>query len=93
MADVLDVIDHLPDAARLPKCVSGWQPMRRGQLFENGDQWLLAVPINDRHSARKWYYELSVVTICCDEDYFSCEVNDEAWGWDFFDADFGVKLR
>ncbi len=85
---------HVPDECRLPKCVTGWKRFDKSDVFEDGSQLLVAVPINDRHSTkRKWYYEYSVVVVKCDEDFFDLECNDESWGWSIFDVDFYVLLR
>ena len=82
---------HIPDESRLPACVTGWAPIPPDMVFQDGEQWLVAVPV--RHTPRPgWSYELSVVTICCDEHYFAVKCDGEPWGWELSDVDFGVRL-
>ena len=85
---------HIPDKSRLPACVTGWAPITPDMSFADGEQWLMAVAIYSPHSAHPagWFYELSVVTIRCDEAYFSIDCEDEPWGWDLESVDFGVRL-
>lgn len=56
---------------------------------------LVAVPVCVKSSdpGEGWYYELSIVTIHCDEDYFSVDNSDgDPWGWDLTSVDFFVRL-
>lgn len=83
--------NHIPDATRLPKCVTGWMQFSQGELFEDGTKLLTAVPICG--IGDKWHYQYEVVTISCDEDFFNLEdANGDAWGWDLDDCDFYVEL-
>lgn len=36
---------------------------------------------------------MSVVSVRCDEDYFSLECEDEPWGWSDEDVTFWIKLE
>lgn len=86
--------DHTPDASRPPDCVAGWTAIKPDQVFFNGEQWLMAVPIGRHESCNKsWGYEFAVVTIRCDEGYFAMELEDQLWGWRLKDVGFGVRLR
>jgi hypothetical protein len=82
---------HVPDASRLPAAVTGWMPIPADMVFHDGEQWLMAVAVKHRHTPG-WSYELSVVTMCCDEDYFAIQCDGEPWGWSIEDVDFGVRL-
>jgi hypothetical protein len=84
--------EHIPDASRLPACVTGWKAVDPKRLLEDGTQILAAVPICGR--GETWYYEFSVVVIRCDEGYFELETSyGDAWGWDLDSIDFYVELK
>lgn len=83
---------HTPDASRLPDCVTGWAEIKPDQVFYDGEQWLMAVPVRNRHTPSKWHYEFSIVTMCCDEEYLAMEVDGSPWGWELESVDFGVRL-
>ena len=84
--------EHVPDSSRLPSCVTGWKPSGILDEFYDGSQLLVAVPI--RGNAGKWYYELSVVSVSCDSEYFNVQLsNGEDWGWELSDCDFYVELQ
>lgn len=85
--------EHVPDASRLPSCVTGWKEVDPTRLWEDGTQILVAVPVCSRRDD-SWYYELEVVVIRCDEGYFDLETNaGDAWGWELGDIDFYVELK
>lgn len=85
---------HVPDATRLPNCVTGWKEMSESDLFEDGMQLLVAVPIVYEYGKDGWHYSYEVVTIHCDEHYFDVEdANGDPWGWDMTDVDFYVVLK
>ena len=82
---------HVPDANRLPACVTGWKEVDPKRLWEDGTQILVAVPVCSR--GESWYYEFSVVVIRCDEDLFRVEASDgDTWGWELDCIDFYVEL-
>lgn len=83
---------HTPDASRLPDCVTGWVEIKPDQVFYDGEQWLMAVPVRNRHTPGQWHYEFSIVTMCCDEEYFAMEVEGDPWGWELESVDFGIRL-
>jgi hypothetical protein len=72
--------------------VTGWAEIRPDQVFFDGEQWLMAVPVLCRHTPGQWHYELSIVTMCCDEAHFAMKVEGEPWGWELVDVDFAVRL-
>jgi len=80
--------DNDQDRSRLAK-LGDWRPMDSKLTWENGTQFLAAVPVG---SPQKWSYEYSVVTVYCDDDYFDLDCNDEAWGWSLDDVDFFIVL-
>ena len=85
---------HAPDKTRLPNCVSGWKEYKPEDLFYNGSQLLVAVPIMCKYSKDGWYYQFEVIHIKCDIDYFAIEdSNNDSWGWDISDIDFYVVLK
>lgn len=91
--------DHKPDRSKLPKALQGceWKeldPTKLPDAWENGDFLLAAVAVrNSRDDSRKgWRYELSVVRIDCDAEYFRLECEGEAWGWELEDIDFYLEL-
>ncbi len=74
-----------------------WQEVPEdGGLWSDGDVLLVAVPLVSKTSDGKavgWYYELSVITIECDEESFAVNIDGERWGWDMTDMDFCVKIK
>lgn len=67
-----------------------WTPREKHpKEFEDGDQYLVALRIKD---GSKLYWEYSVITVRCDEDYFDCQCNGESWGWDWDCVEFYIKL-
>ena len=38
------------------------------------------------------YYEFAVVTVNCDEDGVSVNLDGEPWGWEICDIDFFVRI-
>lgn len=89
------VTKHIADRAKIPAALQGidWQEMHN-QGWYDGDALLVAVPMRD--SSGDWSYELSVITICCDEDYFRIECDGEPWSNDgvplWETVDFYVQL-
>lgn len=88
---------HHPDRLRLPKKLQSldWEantdPTR---LWEDCTRLLAAVPVSVRTDQPRgaWYYEINVVTVKCDEHFFTVECNDEAWGWELSDVEFFVVI-
>lgn len=89
-----------PNREKLPKAlqVLPWRLMAdepEDRLWGDCDRLLVAVPVRDnRHSKEAgWSYEISVVVIRCDEDFFAVELpGGESWGWDFGDIEWFVPL-
>lgn len=86
-------VKHVPDLKKLPKGLQqlDWKTIEEGQLWEDGSQILVAVPVCGVKKD-EWYYELSILAIHCDSEYFAVTCQDEAWGWDLSDVDFYVEL-
>jgi len=86
--------EHAPDMRKIPKALQqlDWKTIKDDQLWEDGSQILVVVPVC---VARKdeWYYELSLLTIHCDVEYFSVTCQGESWGWDLTDVDFYIDLH
>jgi hypothetical protein len=82
---------HTPDASRLPSCVTGWIAMTEDQLFHDGEQWLMAVPVCGEVPV-EWHYEYAVVTVRCDDHYIGFECDENPWSWGLDSVDFGVRL-
>lgn len=82
-----------PDRAKLPIPLQSldWQLRTDDDLFYDGDQVLVAVPVRDRYGGG-WYYELSVITVHCDEGYFDADLHGESWGWSWSDVEWFVRL-
>jgi hypothetical protein len=80
--------DNEQDRSRLAK-LGEWRPMDTKLVWEDGTQFLAAVPVG---SPEKWDYEYSVVTVHCGEDYCDLECNGESWGWSLDDVDFFIVL-
>jgi hypothetical protein len=91
-------VQHVPNRGKLPKALQGlpsWQPMTPAVLsglWADGDCYLMAVPVCDRHDDESWTYELWVVTIRCDEGSFAVEHYGEPWCWELEDADYYIRL-
>lgn len=89
--------------AHAPK-IGTWQPAEHDNPPKcacDGDQFLVAVPVMWKIGVRqhashdknaKWFYEYSVVTFRCDEDYCRLECNGDAWGWEWSDVEWWMKL-
>ena len=88
---------HHPDRTRLPKKLQSlpWEantdPTR---LWEDGSRVLVAVPVCARSDQPRgaWFYEINVVSILCDEEFYTIEIDGEAWGWELSDVEFFVVL-
>jgi hypothetical protein len=77
---------HIPDASRLPKCVSGWATIEAQTVFQDATQLLIAVPMCNQD--KTWRYDFHVVVVRCDEENFSVEdSNSEPFGWDLAEAE------
>ena len=84
---------HVPDASRLPKCVTGWEPVLPDTEYWDGSQLLVALPMWNDREYKTWRYDFHVVHVRCDEHYFLLEdSNGESFGWDIYDVDFFVEL-
>ena len=95
-------LDMLPKSLR---CLD-WQPMGPEEQFYDGDSLLVAVAVcwpkgrvgrscvkQITQNNKDWYYELSVITVSCDEHYFAVVCNDEPWGWELSDVEFFVRIK
>jgi len=72
-----------------------WNLYTEGQLFYDGQCLLVAVPVCNRttHPNGEWHYELSIVHVRCDEDYFSIRDScGDDWGWEASDIEWWVEL-
>ncbi|MHC4371266.1 MAG: hypothetical protein ACYSW8_26940 [Planctomycetota bacterium] len=91
---------HTPDPSKLPKVLASlpWEQMTEEHLEQGWydmDEYLVAVPVLGHRSGHRpgdWGYELSVVTVRCDEDYFAVLIEGDSWGWDMSDVDYFVRL-
>lgn len=89
--------NHVRDRNKLPRQLRSLMWMNTPEKqWHDGDTAIVAVPVCD-HSKRPdgpWSYELSVVTIRCDEHYFRVELSTgDEWGWELDDADWFVRLN
>ena len=89
-------MSHELDLTRIPKPLQSldWQPMIEKTWYST-DELLVAVPIKDQRPNPEypWTYEFAVVTIDCDEDFFSVKCDDEIWCWGLSDCDYYVLIR
>jgi hypothetical protein len=69
----------------------GWRKAEPSQVFYDGDQLLVAVPVNCRHGGKP-YWEYSVVTVSCDSEHFSMDTHDNGWGWEWSDVEWWMPL-
>ena len=84
--------DHVPDIERIPRplrCCT-WEKVDPEAIYHNGDLIMAAVPVVDRGD---WHYEVFVLTVSCDENYFEVTLDGESWGWELSDADFILRLN
>lgn len=92
--------DHKADITKLPEVLQSlpWEVPTEYDLFYDGDHVLAAVPVIGTGARRGcgkpdgWRYEIAVVRIECDEDYFDVSLDGEPWGWGWGDVDFYVRL-
>lgn len=89
---------HQPDKDKIPAAlrVLNWVANdNTKQLWGDGQELLVAVPVctKAKYPDKGWHYEFSVVTIRCDEAYFSIECDGNSWGWHLSDADWFVMIR
>lgn len=82
--------EHTPDRSRLAT-LGEWREMD-AFTWEDGTQFLAAVPVESRFQKGKWSYEYSVVTVSCDEGYFRLLCYGETWEWSLDDVDFFIVL-
>lgn len=88
---------HEPDLDKIPdsiRCLE-WKTFDGRERFFDGQVILAAVPVcnNYREPLGGWHYQFCVVTIRCDEDYWSLENEDgDVWGWDETDIDFYATI-
>jgi len=89
-------MNHIADKTKLPKSLESlaWEPRDDADFFEDGDRLLVAVPVcGDCHKPDgDWHYELCVVTVHCDSEYFVVDVYGDPWGWDMTDVEWFVRL-
>jgi hypothetical protein len=90
-------VNHAPDRERLPKSLASlnWIALAEDQLFEDGEQLLVAVPVcnNGQRPSDGWYYEISVIVVHCDSEFFNVTLHGEEWGWSMLDVDFYARLN
>ena len=60
-----------------------WHDAIPGLIWDDGTQILTAVECCDHRDTTRTWIEYDVVTIRCDEYYFSLECNNEPWGWEY----------
>jgi len=85
--------NHVPDRSKLPTVLESlpWVSPQPSDLFWDQTQLLVAVPVTNRYGDG-WYYEISCVTVHCDEDYFNVDLHGEDWGWSWDDVEWFVRL-
>jgi hypothetical protein len=87
---------HTPDITKIPKPLQplDWQRFENtpDTLWSDGQELLVAVPVCQRDK-EQWQYEISVIRIRCDEDYFAVTCEGDPWGWDLDDIEFYVVIR
>ena len=80
------------DIGRIPSPIRelSWKQMRSNIEWYDGQELLVAVPVN---SCTGWRYELSLVICHCDDEdcWVTCE--DEVWGWELSDVEWFVTIR
>ena len=71
-----------------------WKRFDRQQGCYDGDSFLVAVPVCNNATGKPngWQYELSVITIRCDEDTFAVDSNGEPWGWSWEDIEWIIPV-
>lgn len=88
-------MSHLPappKEARHGAEADGWRPRSdHPKLFEDGETMLVAVPVRHRGKTL-WAWELSLITIECDEGYFGIRCNDDTWGWSWEDVEYYMSV-
>lgn len=84
------VIDRQNLPVELQRC--DWRLMNVERSWGDGELILVAVPPKRENLKGPFRYVICVVTIRCDEDFFSVEEADEPWGWDLSDVDFWLPL-
>jgi hypothetical protein len=84
---------HVPDRSRLPDLGRDWQIPHPDTIYQDGQQLLAAVPVRGTNE-NGFYYELSVIRIRCDEDFFEVELSTgDPWCWNFSDVDLYIALN
>lgn len=71
--------------------ISKWIRATPDQEFSDGDQLLVAVPVNCRHGGKP-YWEFTVVRVSCDSENFSMDTNGDYWGWEWSDVEWWLPL-
>jgi hypothetical protein len=63
------------------------------RLFANRETMLVAVPVTDlRYHPPKPSWEIAVITIRCDEDFFDVLLDGALWGWNWSDVSFWIPI-
>lgn len=87
---------HVPDATRLPACVSGWKSVSDDAIYLDGSQLLVALPLQNNRvfdpCDTSWHYSFHVVTVRCDEHFDLEDSTGEPFPWSIADVDFYVEL-
>lgn len=85
------LLSGLPELGDLPVVISSWRKAELDQEFGDGDQLLVAVPVNCRHGGKP-YWEYYIVVVSCDSEHFSMHTNDGDWGWEWSDVEWWMPF-
>lgn len=85
--------EHMPDRWWIPTSLKtlDWKEMSIGEEWEDGTKLLVVVPVHTR-GRPGWTYEVSSITLVCDEGRFEIECESGPWGWDLEDVDYYVEI-
>ena len=96
MTNEAEATDHVADATKLPKTLQAleWQSMPPDAWdyrWIDSSRFLVAIPVS--HKGGPWSYDIEIITIRGDEDYFGAhDCYDETSGWVLGSIDFMVPL-
>lgn len=88
-------VGYEPDRERLPQRLRdlAWFLPKPDDLYGDGDRYLAAVPVRTR-GERDWRYELTDITVHCDEGFFDVsETGGDDWGWTLSEVDWLLPLN
>lgn len=73
-----------------------WRKAHAQQELRDGDVMLVAVAVCEkglrRSTAVRDFWELSVVTVHCDEHYFDLECSGGPFGWEWSDVEWYIPI-